>query len=88
MKYKILHLPTATYLYHYDCNQGDLFTEYEYNLFYKKNRSQKSSNIFDTLSIVEKYISIWTENGLFSWSEIEKTRLRREHLEIIKVRDV
>lgn len=86
--FKILHLPTATYLYHYNSNEGDLFTEYEYTTCYKK-QVEAFSNIFDTLNTAETYISTWVSRGnIFCWSETEETELRREHLEIIKVRDV
>jgi hypothetical protein len=89
MRYRVLHLPTGTYLYHYCSNTGDLFSEHEYNIYYR-NRSIPSSNIFDSLEIVEGYLEHWAKiPNCFSWDaeDDQKGSLKLEHVLIEEVDD-
>lgn len=97
MKCKILHLPTATFLYRIIHNKNDdnfdpdyLYSEFEITISYKEY-----SNIFPTKAIARNYINTWHKYGLtdlnnnFVWDELgNEGQLRKEHCQIIEVKDV
>ena len=104
MKYKILHLPTATYMYH--CPQHEyeqpekveqfFYTEYE--IMHNIHNSPKDLciSLFDSRQLAESCIKYWSNSRrqtegvffIFDKDDNEGRRIKKYHFEIIEVADV
>jgi hypothetical protein len=97
MKCKILHLPTGTFLYRliWDEKDNNFDPDYLYSEF-EISTSSSYSNIFPNKTIARNYINNWHKHGLvtpecdgFVWDELgTEGQLRREHCDIIEVKNV
>jgi hypothetical protein len=100
--YKILHLPTATYMYHSLNNDGkvntrNFYTQHELDTGYYFFEEQKATQIFKTKSMATRFLNRWEwlatqeDNGnvdaLFFEDNVEYA-FKRCHFSIIKVKDV
>ncbi len=88
MRYKILHLPTAEYLFKLNSAFTDaLYTKKE---VLKRKKYNNFSNVFESKKEVEKFIAYNLDDIIhFDFDDTYcNVSLLREHLEIIKVDDV
>ena len=103
MKYKILHLPTATYLYHKETENNkkpsefnskvdysDLLTEYELDNPEEYMRQALWTIYFTDKRILTAEIKSWCgekKTPYFDFGINGREFLKKEHLEIIEVED-
>jgi len=94
-KYKILHLPTASYLYkeiNKDYEDDDCFTLYSdsevASSIINNTYNLKFSSLFKNKNEAIKYINYAIGHNAFCFTEFDCDDLLKEHCEIIKVDDV
>lgn len=93
--YKILHLPSGTYMYYNTLDKAAsvMFTEYEVS---QASNQDKFSNLFDTLEFAGHYIDIGlnisklngSDNPEFEFESEIKSNVLFSHFEIQEVKDV